>query len=100
GEAMSELAEAARLAPQDARFAYVYAVALHDTGASEKARTTLEAALARAPHDRDILFALAAYEAEDGDLAAAVKHAEQLFAIAPDDPEIKEFVDSLRSSGK
>ena len=100
GEAMSELAEAARLAPQDARFAYVYAVALHDTGASEKARTTLEAALAHAPHDRDILFALAAYEAEDGDLAAAVKHAEQLSAIAPDDPEIKEFVNSLRSSGK
>ncbi|HYA81266.1 MAG TPA: multiheme c-type cytochrome [Methylocystis sp.] len=99
-DAISELAEAARLAPQSARFAYVYAVALHDAGEPGQARAKLEAALAQSPNDRDLLFTLGAYEAEAGDVAAATKHALQLSKLAPDDGEVQELLQSLRQLQK
>jgi len=99
-DAIGELAEATRLAPESARFAYVYAVALHDTGDAERARAKLEAALAQTPNDRDLLFTLAAYEAEAGDILAATKHALQLSKLAPDDGEAQELLQSLRQPEK
>lgn len=49
--ALASLKRAAGLAPSDARFAYVYAVALDSTGRSREARTVVEAGLQRAPGD-------------------------------------------------
>ncbi len=45
--AVRELGEAAKLAPANARYAYVYAVALHDTGRPQDALRALKAALER-----------------------------------------------------
>jgi tetratricopeptide (TPR) repeat protein len=63
-EALSELALAARLDPATARYAYVYAIALHDGGARAQALRVLEDALKRHPDDSEILAALNAYQRE------------------------------------
>ena len=62
-EALPELRMAHENAPGDARFAYVYAVALHDSGDVAGAIRTLQDALRGNPYDRDIREALAAYGA-------------------------------------
>ena len=58
---MEELGTAARLAPDNARYAYVYAVALHDTGHGAEAVTVLRQALVRHPNDTELGSALASY---------------------------------------
>jgi predicted Zn-dependent protease len=63
-DALAGLKEARRLAPENPRFAFVYAVALHDTGNPAAAVAILREALARHPYDRDMLAALAAYGRE------------------------------------
>jgi predicted CXXCH cytochrome family protein len=50
--ALPELARAATLAPREARFSYVYAVALEQSGRGGEALAVLDAALARTPGDR------------------------------------------------
>ncbi|WP_442755966.1 tetratricopeptide repeat protein [Methylocystis sp. JAN1] len=97
GEAMPSLEQAARLAPEDARFAYVYGVALHDTGATTKAIETLERALSSHPFDRDMLAALVSYEAEAGDYAAALPHAERLAELEPEDRSIQNMAAAIRA---
>jgi tetratricopeptide (TPR) repeat protein len=67
GEALGELQRATELDPGNARFVYVYAVALHSTGDAEAAIASLETALAAHPDDREILQALASFHAERGD---------------------------------
>ncbi len=52
--------------PNDARFAYVNAVALHDSGRKAEATRALEAALVRNPNDRELLYAAASYRVEAG----------------------------------
>ena len=50
-EALASLKRAMELAPDDARFSYVYAVALHGAGHTREAKATVETALKRAPGD-------------------------------------------------
>ncbi|WP_457797980.1 tetratricopeptide repeat protein [Methylocystis sp. S23] len=96
-EALASLEQAARLAPDDARFAYVYGVALHDMGATRKATETLARALSDHPFDRDILAALASYEAEAGEYAAALPHAERLAELEPEDRSIQGMVAAIKA---
>ncbi len=63
-EALAALERARALAPEEPRFAYVYAVALHDSGNRKGAIATLRDALELRPYDRDLGTALAAYERE------------------------------------
>jgi predicted CXXCH cytochrome family protein len=97
GEAVAELEQAAKLAPDDVHFAYVEAVALHDTGAPDKAVGILRAALVRRPNDREILSALASYEAQAGDYASALGHVQALRKREPDDPRLARFEAALRA---
>jgi tetratricopeptide (TPR) repeat protein len=60
-DALPSLERAARLAPDDARFAFVYAVALNDAGRKRDALAELDRALARHPRDRELLSARAAF---------------------------------------
>jgi tetratricopeptide (TPR) repeat protein len=87
-EGLAALARAAELAPEDARFGYVHAVALHDLGRPEEARAALELVLARHPGEREARFALANYLAETGDAAAAQRCIAELAAINPFDPDL------------
>jgi tetratricopeptide (TPR) repeat protein len=65
-DALPELATAAKLDPAVARYAYVYAVALHDSGRVADAIRQLRAAASRWPEDRDIRQALDSYLAGAG----------------------------------
>jgi predicted CXXCH cytochrome family protein len=69
--ALPHLAAAHRLRPDEARYAYVYAVALHDAGDAAAGMRILESAAARHPADADTLEALVAYSRERGDDDAA-----------------------------
>ena len=79
-DAMVWLRLAAEGLPGDARFTYVYAVALHDTGRPADARRNLEQAAARHRGDQQILEALVAFSREAGDEAAARRWQAQLEA--------------------
>ena len=79
-DAMVWLRLAAEGSPGDARFTYVYAVALHDTGRPADARRNLEQAAARHRGDQQILEALVAFSREAGDEAAARRWQAQLEA--------------------
>lgn len=77
-EALPEFAAAAQLAPEVPRFAYVYAIALHDSGQPRQAIDILTAAQKRHPAAREIIVALAQYEAQTGNRAAAEAWAQRL----------------------
>jgi predicted CXXCH cytochrome family protein len=79
-EALRELAQAVRQAPEEVRYAYVYGVALHDSGRAKQGQAVLEEALTRFPGDHDLLRALVAYAQQRGDAAAAARYAERLRA--------------------
>jgi tetratricopeptide (TPR) repeat protein len=95
-EAVDALGAAARLGPDDARHGYVYAVALHDAGRLHDALRELIRVLGRHPYDRDSLAAGVAFHREAGDLRAALRFAEQLAALDPEDPEVLAAVTELR----
>ena len=82
--ALPHLAAASRLRPGDARYAYVHAVALHDSGDAATALKILERTVAAHPADADVLEALIAYSRERGDEASARRFAARLAA-----PEVR-----------
>ena len=95
-EAVDLLRRAARARPDAPRFAYVYAVALHDTGRAGDAITVLEGAHRQRPADRDTLTALATYLGERGDVKRALAYAEKLAALDPADAAARTLVETLR----
>ena len=88
-DAVAELEEAARLAPDNARYAYVLGVALHSTGRTARALEVLRAAHERRPGDRDLLVALATINRDVGARHAAQEYAAALVAAAPWDPDAR-----------
>ncbi len=80
-EALAEFRHAFELDPARARYAYVYAVALHSAGRGNEAISILKESLARHPNDRDILLALINFSREAGNIAGALEYAEQLARI-------------------
>ena len=69
--ALAELSRAAQLAPGEARFVYVYAIALNSTGDSGQAMAVIEDAAIRFPGDFDIGFAQVTLLREAGQIVAA-----------------------------
>lgn len=90
--ALASLAQAAKLAPERARYAYVWAVALHSAGRRQESIAALRDADRRHPYDIDILGALVSFEREAGDARAALGHARKLAEALPDDPQVKALV--------
>ncbi len=95
-EALVALAAAVRLAPDAARYALVYAVALHDTGSVEQADAVLRASLTTHPSDRDTLFLLADYAVRRGRLGEARTYAARLSALDPDAADVRALLEQLR----
>ena len=95
-EAMAELRRAAELEPDRARYAYVYAVALHSAGRREQAIAVLKENLTRHPEDRDTLLALVTFSRDAGDLIA-LEYAERLARLVPGDRDVANLVRSLQS---
>ncbi len=94
--AVGALRRAAALAPSVARYSYVYAVALHSSGCRDEAVRVLEEAVRRLPYDPDLLFGLAAFHRDQRELARALRYAERLAAVTPEDPRALELVAELR----
>jgi predicted CXXCH cytochrome family protein len=94
--ALASLARAASLEPDNARYAYVHAIALSSFGRSSEALRELERAAARWPVNRDILFALATARRDAGQLEAAREAARALVAAHPDDREAGALLEQLR----
>jgi predicted CXXCH cytochrome family protein len=96
-EALAALAEAARLAPDSARYGYVYAIALHEAGQVKPATEVLERVLARHPYDRDTLTALTAYWQQQGQPRRALAYARRLAELEPASAEIRRLVERLEA---
>jgi predicted CXXCH cytochrome family protein len=94
--ALVELRRATELEPDRARYAYVYAVALHSAGRSHEAVTRLKEELARHPNDRDTLLALVNLSRDAGDTNSMIDYAERLTRIAPDDRGLAGLLQELR----
>ena len=77
-DALVWLERAARAAPENPRYAYVQAIALHEAKQSRAALGVLEKALDRFPNDRSLLGALAEYSNELGDAGRARRYRERL----------------------
>jgi tetratricopeptide (TPR) repeat protein len=94
-EALPELAAAARLRPDFARYAYVYGVALHDAGDRARSLALLLEARQRHPWDRDVLQAVVSFAAEAGRRDVALEAARRLVQLAPADQDLRRQLQSL-----
>ena len=94
-EALAELEAAARLAPESARYGYVYAVGLRGTGRPKQVMEALRRVLARHPYNRDTLAALIQYSREQGDPRQALGYARRLAELEPANAELRQLVDRL-----
>ena len=99
-DSLDELRRASELEPERARYAYVYAVALHSGGRSGDAIEVLKKSLARHPDDRDTLLALIAFNRDAGDIVSALRYAEQLNSLTPDDINLTRLIQDLRNKAK
>ena len=97
-EALSQFEKAARLRPQDPSYSYIYGLALNSSDKTPQALTVLEAAHRRHPKNGQILQALATINRDIGRRHDAIRYAEQLVALAPEDPEARQLWEHLRSS--
>lgn len=96
-KALQELGSANRLAPENARYAYVYAVALHSTGKKQEALSVLDEMASRQPYDLDLLSALISMYREKGDTKTARLYAKKAAEILPDDMVLKQLVMELKA---
>jgi Flp pilus assembly protein TadD len=94
--ALAELRRAAEIEPEGARYTFVYAVALHSAGQTKDSIAVLEENLARHPSDRDTLMALISFHRGAGHIDSALKYAEQLALIIPDDNDLIRLIETLQ----
>jgi len=87
-DALPLLERAALARPENARFAYVHAVALESLGRRDEAIAALTRALERSPYDPDLLFGLSTFNREAGHLPEARDYARRLGTVAPDDERV------------
>jgi Flp pilus assembly protein TadD len=97
-EALDEFRKAAELEPDQARYAYVYAVGLHSSGRQSEAMTVLKENLTRHAGDRDTLLALINFSREAGDIDAALEYAKQLAEIEPTNQDLAKLVQRASAS--
>ena len=95
--ALNEFVEAAKLAPNNARYAYVHAIAVDSAGKREQALTLLRSANKRHPNDLDILSALLSISRETGDRQAALRYAKQLAEMVPGNPGLNRLIAELEA---
>jgi tetratricopeptide (TPR) repeat protein len=97
-EGLKALRVAAQLAPDSPRFAYVYAVALHDAGDNREAMQVLAAALKRDPYDRDLLSGLAFFTAQAGNRELALDYVRRLRELDPEDPQYAQMARQIEGA--
>jgi Flp pilus assembly protein TadD len=99
-DAVAEFGKASSLAPDNPRYAYVYAIALTSTGKPDPALRVLGEAYRRHPYDREVLLGLASILRDQGRAKEAMRYAEELVAVMPEDAEAKRLLEEIRAKGK
>jgi predicted CXXCH cytochrome family protein len=99
-EGLKSLAEAARLDAGSPRYAYVYAVALSDSGRPRDALRILEATHRKNPYDRDVLSTLALYTSQAGRRDAALAYARDLVKLDPDNRQYANLLQQIEVAPK
>lgn len=94
-QALDLLGAAARNEPGNARYVYVYAVALNDAGKTSAAIETLERSIKTHPYDRDSLAALVNFLEQTGDRAKALTYARRLSELEPENPVVRRMLREL-----
>jgi cytochrome c-type biogenesis protein CcmH/NrfG len=89
------LGRPAALDPSNARFAYVYGMALRSTGRPGLATAVLHQALARHPTHRDSLLLLAVMARDAGEWAQTRAYAERLLVVDPQDREALQLLSAV-----
>jgi Flp pilus assembly protein TadD len=89
------LAAAAHGAPGNARYVYVYAVALNDAGKTKAAIETLQPSIKAHPYDRDSLAAIVSFLVQAGDKDRALTYARRLSELEPGDPQVQQMLKDL-----
>jgi len=98
--ALGLLRQSSELAPDNMRYAYVYAVALNSTGAPVEALLILEQARQKHPADRDMLTALVSIARDTGQLAVALRHARELAALDPGNAQLRALISDLEKKAR
>jgi predicted CXXCH cytochrome family protein len=98
--ALDLLRRAHELMPDNARYAYVYAVALNSSGAAGEALALLEQTHRQHPVDRDVLMALVSMARDNGDFAAALRHARELLTLDPGNTQLQALVSELEKKAR
>jgi hypothetical protein len=88
------------LYPGEHKYGYVYAIALHSLGQTSDAMRVLADGLARHPDNQDMLLALVTFHRDAGDIPSALKYAERLVKIAPNNQALNALIQQLRLQSK
>ena len=96
--ALDHLGKAARFAPEDPRFSFVYAVALHDAQRSMDAVRTLESAVTRHPTDYDLRSFLATLLLQLGELDRAEEQAAFLKQWYPSNRQVDALLQAIQEA--
>ena len=99
-EALDLLRRTHELMPDNARYAYVYAVALNSSGAAGEALALLEDAHQQHPADRSVLVALVSIARDNGNFAAALRHARELLTLDPGNAQLQGLVAELEKKAR
>ncbi|MEH6469041.1 MAG: HEAT repeat domain-containing protein, partial [Porticoccus sp.] len=91
--ALPHLKLATELADAQARYAYVYAVALDNMGQTKEAAKTLKRATERWPNQYDLLMTLVLYLEKTGNTYSIKKYVSQLMQIAPTEPAVTKLAE-------
>ena len=97
-DSLRSLKTAAELAPNNARFAYVYAVALNSAGRNKDALDVLAAARKREPYDRDLLSGLAFFTAQAGNRELALGYVKELRELDPENPQFARMASQIEKA--
>ena len=98
--ALDLLRRAHELRPDDARYAYVYAVALNSSGAAGEAMALLEQTLRQHPADRDVLMALVSMARDSGNFSTALRYARKLATLDPNNARVQALVSDLEKQAR
>ncbi len=95
GPALDALEKAHELRPENPRFGYVYAVALHSNNDPTGARNVLDEVLASHAYDQETLLFAATLNRDLGNRNAARQHAQTLIELAPRNPRYQQLYRAL-----
>jgi predicted CXXCH cytochrome family protein len=97
-DALASLGRAASLPSDTPDAAYMYALALNDSGDAGRAVEVLGRALEQHPHDRSLLVALITIQRDRGARPEAIRAARRLAGFYPDDPQAVGLLQSLEAT--